>query len=128
MRSTSTAHVQSAPRVKPIVTAGRTSPSPSVVTVFVTQQSTPTDPFQRSDSASTTSDGTDLAPLTAFDRCDSSDCSAQAFLRVRLRSGLELVFCGHHGHDLIPVLAGQGAVVRDDSPLLVEDRSRSWLG
>jgi hypothetical protein len=64
----------------------------------------------------------ELAPLTPFDRCDSTACSAQAYVRAQLPSGLELVFCGHHGHELVPALAGQGAVVRDDSHLLVEDR------
>lgn len=60
----------------------------------------------------------DLAPLTPFDRCDTRECSAQAYLRVRLDSGLELVFCGHHGHTLTPVLQAQGAVIRDDTHLI----------
>lgn len=33
--------------------------------------------------------------LTAGDRCDR--CGAQAYLRVTLNSGGELLFCGHHG-------------------------------
>ena len=33
--------------------------------------------------------------LTAADRCDR--CGAQAYLRVTLNSGGELLFCGHHG-------------------------------
>lgn len=32
--------------------------------------------------------------LTAQDRCDR--CGAQAYMRVILRSGGELLFCGHH--------------------------------
>ena len=32
--------------------------------------------------------------LTAGDRCDR--CGAQAYLRVFLRSGGELMFCAHH--------------------------------
>ena len=36
-----------------------------------------------------------LEPLTAADRCDR--CGAQAYLRVTLPSGGELLFCGHHG-------------------------------
>lgn len=32
--------------------------------------------------------------LTARDRCDR--CGAQAYLRVILRSGGELMFCAHH--------------------------------
>lgn len=69
-----------------------------------------------------TPEESDLAALTVFDRCDSPACSAQAYVRVKLRSGLELVFCGHHGHDLVPTLAGQGAIIRDDSHLLVDNR------
>ncbi|SMO43146.1 DUF7455 domain-containing protein [Propioniciclava tarda] len=33
-------------------------------------------------------------PLTAADRCDR--CGAQAYLRVTLASGGELLFCAHH--------------------------------
>ena len=66
-----------------------------------------------------------LPALTVFDRCDAPDCSAQAYLRARFPSGLELVFCGHHGHDLTPALAGRGAVVRDDSHVLTNDRRLS---
>ena len=32
--------------------------------------------------------------LTAADRCDR--CGAQAYLRVELQSGGELLFCAHH--------------------------------
>lgn len=34
------------------------------------------------------------ASLTAADRCDR--CGAQAYVRVVLDSGSDLVFCGHH--------------------------------
>ena len=40
---------------------------------------------------------TTLAPstsLTASDRCDR--CGAQAYMRVRLPAGGELLFCAHH--------------------------------
>lgn len=60
----------------------------------------------------------DLAPLSAADRCDSRDCGAQAYVRVHLETGLELVFCGHHGRALIPVLEAQGAVIRNDLHLI----------
>ncbi|MFE1165891.1 hypothetical protein [Nocardiopsis sp. NPDC058789] len=33
-------------------------------------------------------------PLTAADRCDR--CGAQAYVRVLLNSGGELLFCAHH--------------------------------
>ncbi len=40
----------------------------------------------------------DGAPaLDAGDRCDR--CGAQAYLRVTLASGGELLFCGHHGKE-----------------------------
>ena len=35
-------------------------------------------------------------PLTAADRCDR--CGAQAYIRVTMTSGGELLFCAHHGH------------------------------
>lgn len=35
------------------------------------------------------------APLTASDRCDR--CGAKAYIRVRLATGGELLFCAHHG-------------------------------
>lgn len=37
------------------------------------------------------------APLTAMDRCDR--CGAQAYLRVELQSGGELLFCAHHARE-----------------------------
>jgi hypothetical protein len=35
--------------------------------------------------------------LTAADRCDR--CGAQAFLRVELAEGAELLFCAHHARE-----------------------------
>lgn len=35
--------------------------------------------------------------LTAEDRCDR--CGAQAYLRVELHSGGELLFCAHHARE-----------------------------
>ncbi|HVX55688.1 DUF7455 domain-containing protein [Nocardioides sp.] len=37
------------------------------------------------------------AQLTAADRCDR--CGAQAYLRVELQSGGELLFCAHHARE-----------------------------
>ena len=37
------------------------------------------------------------AALTAADRCDR--CGAQAYLRVELESGFELLFCAHHARE-----------------------------
>jgi hypothetical protein len=35
--------------------------------------------------------------LTATDRCDR--CAAQAFMRAKMVSGAELLFCAHHGRE-----------------------------
>jgi len=35
--------------------------------------------------------------LNATDRCDR--CGAQAYVRVELSSGLELLFCAHHARE-----------------------------
>jgi hypothetical protein len=37
------------------------------------------------------------AALAAADRCDR--CGAQAYLRVELASGLDLLFCAHHARE-----------------------------
>jgi hypothetical protein len=36
-------------------------------------------------------------PLSALDRCDR--CGAQAYLRVELAAGGELLFCAHHARE-----------------------------
>ena len=36
-------------------------------------------------------------PLSALDRCDR--CGAQAYLRVELAGGGELLFCAHHARE-----------------------------
>ena len=36
----------------------------------------------------------EATPLTAADRCDR--CNAQAYVRVVLNAGSELLFCAHH--------------------------------
>lgn len=36
-------------------------------------------------------------PLTAVDRCDR--CGAQAYVRVQLQAGGELLFCAHHARE-----------------------------
>jgi hypothetical protein len=59
-----------------------------------------------------------LAPtLTAADRCDR--CGAQAYVRVRLHAGGELLFCAHHGREHTPALAGI-AEIHDESERLNE--------
>ena len=51
-----------------------------------------------------------LAPLTAGDRCDR--CGAQAYFRAMFVSG-ELLFCGHHGRELMDVLLEDAILVED---------------
>lgn len=69
------------------------------------------------------------APLTFFDRCDCSAvagdkegrprpgfCSAQALVRVTLKSGGQILFCGHHYADHGPKItrAAAAAVVHNE--------------
>lgn len=60
---------------------------------------------------------TALAPeLTAIDRCDR--CGAQAYIRARLASGGELLFCAHHGREHLPALQGKTIEIHDESARL----------
>ena len=45
----------------------------------------------------TTAVAPNSAALSAADRCDR--CGAQAYLRVELQSGGELLFCAHHARE-----------------------------
>jgi ribosomal protein L37E len=54
--------------------------------------------------------------LTAADRCDR--CGAQAYLRVRLNSGGELLFCAHHGREHSGKLREVAADITDESAKL----------
>ena len=67
------------------------------------------------------------APLTFFDRCDCSAvagdkngrarrgfCSAQALVRVTLKSGGQILFCGHHYADHGPKIITSAAVVHNE--------------
>ena len=56
--------------------------------------------------------------LTAADRCDR--CGAQAYVRVVLVSGGELLFCAHHGREHAEALAKANAEVHDESGRLNE--------
>jgi len=58
------------------------------------------------------------APLTAADRCDR--CGAQAYVRVRLVSGGELLFCSHHGKEHRSELEKVAEEISDESHRLVE--------
>jgi hypothetical protein len=56
--------------------------------------------------------------LTASDRCDR--CGAQAYLRVQLASGSELMFCAHHARELGEKLKTIAVNVHDETSKLLE--------
>ncbi|HET8615932.1 MAG TPA: hypothetical protein VFL94_10430 [Actinomycetales bacterium] len=56
-------------------------------------------------------------PLTAADRCDR--CGAQAYLRVLLISGGELLFCAHHGREHGDALRSVASDIHDQTDRLV---------
>ena len=64
---------------------------------------------------------TALAPgastLSAADRCDR--CGAQAYLRVELQTGGELLFCAHHAREHGDRLREVAASVQDETHKLV---------
>lgn len=55
-------------------------------------------------------------PLTAIDRCDR--CGAQAYVRVTMVAGGELLFCAHHGREYTPKLRELAAEILDESERL----------
>ena len=57
------------------------------------------------------------SPLTALDRCDR--CGAQAYLRVELAAGGELLFCAHHAREHGDKLREIAAHVHDETEKLV---------
>ena len=60
-------------------------------------------------------------PMTASDRCDR--CGAQAYVRVQLNAGGELLFCAHHGREHREALRAAGADIHDESQKLVATSS-----
>ena len=56
------------------------------------------------------------AELTALDRCDR--CGAQAYVRVVLPSGSELLFCRHHAKAHDDKLREMSAQIHDESDKL----------
>jgi hypothetical protein len=59
------------------------------------------------------------SPLTASDRCDR--CGAQAYVRVTLTKGGELLFCAHHARKHLPALESLAAHIQDESHTLDTD-------
>ena len=66
----------------------------------------------------TTATAQSAAPLTAVDRCDR--CGAQAYLRVQLQSGGELLFCAHHAREHGDKLKEIAATVIDETHKLTD--------
>ena len=60
-------------------------------------------------------------PLQAGDRCDR--CGAQAYLRVELQTGGELLFCAHHAREHGDKLREVAATVVDETHKLTNDSS-----
>ena len=60
-------------------------------------------------------------PLTAVDRCDR--CGAQAYLRVSLQGGGELLFCAHHAREHGDKLREIAANVVDETHKLANSPS-----
>jgi hypothetical protein len=58
------------------------------------------------------------AQLSVTDRCDR--CGAQAYVLVRLQSGLDLLFCAHHYAKHADALKPLTAEVVDDSHKLLQ--------
>jgi hypothetical protein len=65
-------------------------------------------------------------PLTATDRCDR--CGAQAYVRVVMSSGSELLFCAHHWHQNEDRLREISAAVHDERDRLAAVPSSAALG
>jgi hypothetical protein len=63
--------------------------------------------------------------LTAADRCDR--CGAQAYVRVTLAGGAELLFCAHHGRVHADALRRVATDVQDESDRLTETSAASAL-
>ena len=61
----------------------------------------------------TTAVAPNSAALSAADRCDR--CGAQAYLRVELQSGGELLFCAHHAREHGDKLREIAATVVDET-------------
>ncbi|MEH3034834.1 MAG: hypothetical protein PGN07_12630 [Aeromicrobium erythreum] len=58
----------------------------------------------------------ELPGLNATDRCDR--CGAQAYVRVELAGGSELLFCGHHARAHEAKLREVAVAIHDESDRL----------
>ncbi len=57
-----------------------------------------------------------MKPLSALDLCDR--CGAQAYMRVVLSGGGELLFCAHHGRQHGEALARIAIEIQDETDRL----------
>jgi hypothetical protein len=62
-----------------------------------------------------------MKPLSALDLCDR--CGAQAYVRVVLPGGGELLFCAHHGRQHSEALARIAAEIQDESDRLAPGKT-----
>lgn len=51
--------------------------------------------------------------LNASDRCDR--CGAQAYVRVTMANGFELLFCAHHGKEHADKLKQVALIIHDET-------------
>jgi hypothetical protein len=72
----------------------------------------------------TTTPAETAVPLTALDRCDR--CPSQAYVRATLPTGMELLFCGHHGHEHHDKLVLAGATFYDETDKLTIPRESGF--
>ena len=70
-------------------------------------------PMERKEADVTTAIAPQPAALTAGDRCDR--CGAQAYLRVELQTGGELLFCAHHAREHGEKLRSIASAVHDET-------------
>jgi hypothetical protein len=59
-----------------------------------------------------------LTGLSAIDRCDR--CGAQAYVRVELAGGAELLFCAHHARQHEDKLREVAITIHDESGRLAD--------
>ena len=64
-----------------------------------------------------------MKPLSALDLCDR--CGAQAYLRVVLPGGGELLFCAHHGRQHGEALARIATEIQDETGRLSPGQAES---
>ena len=66
-----------------------------------------------------------LSGLSAIDRCDR--CGAQAYVRVELAGGAELLFCAHHARQHEDKLREVAITIHDETQRLADTPSAAPL-